>query len=166
VNGGSTSGDHVLDLYRHWFEESIGNLPDLPVWNLTADGALINGAYRPVALDSQSVLAELRDRRLLQSRSAQSIFAEAPSVTERRSDILEAFAGDLATFFSTEPTDQTLSEFFERYPDALALRKKADSYIKRNADRLTKERRQAVMQKYVGREVRRLRRWIYGRSGA
>lgn len=166
VNGGSTAGDHVLDLYRHWFEESIGNLPDLPVWNLTADGALINGAYRPAALDSQSVLAELRDRRLLYNGSAQRIFAEAPPVTERRSDILNAFAGDLATFFSTEPTDQTLSEFFERYPDALALRKKADSYIKRNADRLRKERRQAVMQKYVGREVRRLRRWMYGRSGA
>lgn len=166
IRGGNTPGDHVLDLYRHWFEESIGNLPDLPVWNLTANGALIEGAYRPARLDPESVLAELKDRHPLPHRSAQQIFADIPPVTERHSDILNAFARDLAAFFSTEPTDQSISEFFERYPDALALRKKADSYIKRNANRLTDERRRAIMQKYVGREIRRLRRWMYGRSGA
>jgi hypothetical protein len=166
LNGGQVPGDHVLDLYRHWFEESIASLPDLPVWNLTADGAFIKGAYRPASLNPEYVLEELRNRNLIQAPSAKQVFAGVPPVTERRSDILEAFACDLVAFFSNEPSGQNLTEFFERYPDALALRKKADSYIKRNADRLTEERRQAVMQKYVGREVRRLQRWLHGRSGA
>lgn len=158
LRGGDIPGDHVLNLYRHWLEESIANLPDLPVWNLTANGANIKGAYRPPKLDAESIVNELKRHGFLAMPSPDHIFTSVPHAKEQRSPILETFLHELA---SVDPTDE---DFFERYPDARALRKKADSYISRNADRLSEERRRAVIEQYAGREIKRLLRWAGGRS--
>ncbi|MBW7858358.1 MAG: motility associated factor glycosyltransferase family protein, partial [Leptonema sp. (in: Bacteria)] len=167
LNDGQTIlGDHVLNLYRSWFEESIRNLPDLQVWNLTADGALIAGAYRPKSLKAEPLLKELSINETDNCNSkAQNIDEQAQKLKKYKSDLLTNIANSIYSLLKSLQngdlnTPNQIEEFFQRYPDAIALRKKADSYIKRNYEKLTNERRQAILHKYLKRELEKIDRWL------
>ncbi|EOQ90615.1 PF01973 family protein [Leptospira yanagawae serovar Saopaulo str. Sao Paulo = ATCC 700523] len=43
ANGKTVLTDYVLDLYRHWFEESATSVKEMSLWNVNEDGAEING---------------------------------------------------------------------------------------------------------------------------
>lgn len=166
IEGKTTMGDHVLNLYRSWFEESIKNLPGLPVWNLTVDGALIHGAYRPQSLNVESISNHFSIIGSTQCYSkAQKIVEQAPHLLKQKSHLLTEFMNSTLQLIEAlnkpdfDAANQ-IQDFFALYPDAIALRKKADSYIKRNSDTLTDERRKIVLQKYLKRELERLSRWF------
>lgn len=42
-NGGEVLTDYVLDLYRHWFEESASSVKEMSLWNVNEDGANMEG---------------------------------------------------------------------------------------------------------------------------
>lgn len=43
ASGKTVLTDYVLDLYRHWFEESATSVKEMTLWNVNEDGAEING---------------------------------------------------------------------------------------------------------------------------
>ncbi|TGL72390.1 motility associated factor glycosyltransferase family protein [Leptospira jelokensis] len=43
ASGKTVLTDYVLDLYRHWFEESATSVQNMFLWNVNEDGAEING---------------------------------------------------------------------------------------------------------------------------
>lgn len=167
LSGHDVLGDHALDLYRHWFEESIAGLPELPVWNLTADGARIAGARRPASMSDFSV-ADVSSLPPTASVSPAHVFADAQPLHRSDAPALRAIYArakqaleDLTEGVST--AEDAFDRLVQEFPEMNALRRRADSYLRRNADRLDASRREAVLRRQGGKELKRLLRWLDGR---
>lgn len=131
VTGGETTSDHVMDLYRQWFEDSIPRA-GVRVIHLNPEGAAISTAERlstPVEfLDSLPDCAA-------QIRAAMST---VPDLTETDHAKNRDLYQDLL---------KTPAEFFEKHTFARALLRKAEVYQARNRDKLGEERSAMLMEK-------------------
>lgn len=58
-SGGQVLTDYVLDLYRHWFEESAQSVKEMSLWNVNEDGAEIVGIPSLSPMDAKEKLKEV-----------------------------------------------------------------------------------------------------------
>ncbi|TGM54540.1 DUF115 domain-containing protein [Leptospira biflexa] len=61
TNGGAVLTDYVLDLYRHWFEESATSVKEMTLWNVNEDGAEIVGIPSLSTTAAKEKLAGIRN---------------------------------------------------------------------------------------------------------
>jgi hypothetical protein len=141
VTGGETTSDHVMDLYRQWFEDSIPRA-GVRVIHLNPEGAAIAAAER---LEDPAAFLESLPRIDL------SGIPGAPHI----SFYDHAQNRELYEDLGKEP-----DEFFEKHSFARALLRKAEVYEARNRDKLGEERTARLMEKAKKDAVRFLRRGL------
>lgn len=153
VEGGLTSSDYVLDLYRSWFEDSIPR-SGVRVIHLNPEGALIENAER-----LEDPLTYLNDLPGLENLNA-----------------LLSTAAPLAAYI--HPENQTLYEdllrladkpleFFDRYPATRVLLRRSEVYEARNREKLGEERSAKLRKKAEADAISFLKRALkpYFRPG-
>lgn len=141
VSGQETTSDHVMDLYRQWFEDSIPR-SGVRVIHLNPEGALISTAER--LKDPAAFLQDLPAIGL-------SRLPHASRLTEFDHPENRELYQDL----HLEPED-----FFEKHSFARALLRKAEVYQARNKEKLGEERAQKLMQKAMREALDFLKRGL------
>ncbi|MBE7439042.1 MAG: motility associated factor glycosyltransferase family protein [Spirochaetales bacterium] len=144
ICGTAVPGDHVLNLYRHWFEDSIPQA-GIPVTNCTHSGALIANCEHAI-IDPESLPPFRQD--------PESPFYAKEELAVHVHENTRQLYRDLCLALDRE----TFDSFFESYPFLLPLRRKADVYFKRNASRLNPERTEALFRKNVREALENLKR--------
>lgn len=144
IGGDTVPGDHVLDLYRHWFEDSIPQA-GLGVTNCTRQGALIANCEHTI-IDPAILPRFQRDR--------QSPFYKKEELTNHEHLPAHHLYNDLCLALD----NGTYEAFFETYTFLKPLRRKAEVYFKRNASRLSAERTDSLFQKNVREALENLKR--------
>lgn len=131
VSGEDTSSDHVMDLYRQWFEDSIPRA-GVRVIHLNPEGARISAAER--LENPLQFLDGLADR----APAIKRAMSEAPALTHTNHAQNTDLYQDLL---------KTPDEFFEKHTFARALLRKAEVYQARNREKLGDERSKSLMEK-------------------
>ena len=152
LNGGTEPSDYVLELYRHWFEDAIPRA-GIPVWNLSARGARIAGAPQP-----PDVLDFVN--RLPLFPEADDLLKAAPTLSLYDHNEGRALYSRLALCARPGAARSDRDRFFEQHPELEALRRQARAYLKRNRDRLTDARSEAVFRRFEDRALRELERGL------
>ncbi len=150
LSGGEVLTDYVLDLYRHWFEDSI-NRSDITVVNLSNAGANIHGcAERP------------SERELLNSLPVRddiaNIFAEASSPEYREHEVTRNLRNDLQRLIKDSAGIGEIEQFFEKYEFLRSLRRQTEIYIKRNRTKITEEKARELLGRNTLKSLRFIER--------
>jgi hypothetical protein len=146
--GGEVLTDHVLNLYRHWFEEAI-RVSGLPTYNLTADGARIDGAL--TVEDAEAFAASLPVHPELASLAFKK---GKPTIHRRPFD--SSFYADLAHAVDADNFDP----LFNRHPWLRPIVRRAEIYLKRNRQKMADERVERVYHDNVRKAIAKLKRSI------
>ncbi|MCE9600545.1 MAG: DUF115 domain-containing protein [Spirochaetia bacterium] len=123
VEGGLTSSDYVLDLYRSWFEDSIPK-SGVRVIHLNPEGAVVENAER--LTDPLQYLHSLPDlEKTYPGASPLQTYVHPGNLT---------LYGDLLRLADSP------SEFFLKYPFTRVLLRRSEVYQARNREKLGHER--------------------------
>ena len=147
LEGPDVLTDYVLNLYRHWFEESIPG-SGLRVFNLTAKGACIKGCLRPE--DPDRFVEALPER-----SDFLQIFASVPQAHRRPHLWNRKLKEDLKAASDGIISPET---FFEIHPDLEPLARRARVYAKRNMEKLGEKKAREVYEKRVREDFLELNR--------
>lgn len=163
ITGQRVLADYVLDLYRAWFEDAIPRA-GVETINLTADGARIDGAP---AADARTVAERLSAATRTGATAVAELFSDAlPLEVFTHADNRRLFA-ELAR---AVPEGGDFEILFERQEFLRTLCRRAETYVARNAAKLTEERAAEVYDRFVRRELkelyRGLRPYFAGGAGA
>ncbi|PJZ70345.1 hypothetical protein CH373_11900 [Leptospira perolatii] len=170
VSGGNVLTDYVLDLYRHWFEESAKSL-DYPVYNVNSQGARIQNVQNISAQDASAILEQFPNHgwfwKELPPWNPRTISEKNPSQTSEnfRSDLTQ-FLEKLRSYFSDpkrkeESYDSIHENFLDLIQDWEDLRflvRKTEVYILRHKDKLEDSRKRDLFLGAVLKESSNLRR--------
>ncbi|RHX77701.1 motility associated factor glycosyltransferase family protein [Leptospira yasudae] len=176
AGGGEVLTDYVLDLYRHWFEESFKTL-DFPVYNVNARGAKIENCENVSLEEADKILSSFPKHGYYwkeflpwktdgENKSGKSsgepgeISVEAAE--EFRSNLLQKIQSILKIFsdpsIREESYDSVLSRFrseIAQWEDLGYLVRKTEIYILRHRDTLDETRKKnlligAVLKEFTG----------------
>ncbi|TGM57731.1 motility associated factor glycosyltransferase family protein [Leptospira adleri] len=166
AGGGEVLTDYVLDLYRHWFEESFQTL-DFPVYNVNVRGARIENCENVTIEKADSILSGFPDhgyfwKKLLPWNGEQEAEVSFEAAENFRKELLEKIKNVLDTFsepsIREESYEAILSEFKKKisgWEDLGYLIRKTEIYILRHRDTLDETRKKnlflgAVLKEFTG----------------
>ncbi|RHX90068.1 motility associated factor glycosyltransferase family protein [Leptospira stimsonii] len=166
AGGGEVLTDYVLDLYRHWFEESFQTL-DFPVYNVNVRGAKIENCENVSIEKADSILSQFSDHGYYWKKFLPWSEERDPEVSSEtaetfRKELLERIQSVLETFSNPlireETYESVLSEFkkkIEGWEDLSYLVRKTEIYILRHRDTLDETRKKnlflgAVLKEFTG----------------
>lgn len=169
AGGGEVLTDYVLDLYRHWFEESFPTL-DFPVYNVNARGANIANCENVTIETADGILSSFPNHGYYWREFAPWLGDGDPNVKKAdaetfRSELLETIRSVLREFsrpdFEDVSYDTILSRFKEHINDREDLRylvRKTEIYVLRHRDTLDETRKKDLFLGAVLREFTGLKR--------
>ncbi|MGQ2872736.1 motility associated factor glycosyltransferase family protein, partial [Leptospira santarosai] len=175
ANGVEVLTDYVLDLYRHWFEESFKTL-DFPIYNINEKGAKIENCENVSLEEADKILSSFPDhgyfwKKFLpwngegnENDKTRGDLGEisVAAAEEFRSDLLQRIQSILKIFrnpnIREESYESVLSKFrteIEDWEDLNYLVRKTEIYILRHRDTLDETRKKnlflgAVLKEFTG----------------
>ncbi|EMY76679.1 PF01973 family protein [Leptospira weilii serovar Ranarum str. ICFT] len=176
AGGGEVLTDYVLDLYRHWFEESFQTL-DFPVYNVNSRGARIENCENVSIERADSILSSFPRhgyfwREFLPWKSDSHPEISREDADSFRSDLLKKIQNVLENFSNPSIREKSyesvLSDFrkgITEWEDLGYLVRKTEIYILRHRDTLDETRKKnlflgAVLKEFSGLK----RRLLSGKS--
>ncbi|TGK28823.1 DUF115 domain-containing protein [Leptospira gomenensis] len=177
AGGGEVLTDYVLDLYRHWFEESFPTL-DFPVYNVNVRGAHIANCDNVSIEKADSILSSFPDhgyywRKFPPWRGDGDTNVNRADAEIFRSELLETIQAVLREFsrpeFEEISYDTLLSRFKERIKNREDLRylvRKTEIYVLRHRDTLDETRKKDLFLGAVLREFTGLKRKLLAGTSA
>ncbi|RHX84387.1 motility associated factor glycosyltransferase family protein [Leptospira stimsonii] len=169
AGGGEVLTDYVLDLYRHWFEESFQTL-DFPVYNVNVRGARIENCENVSIEKANSILSQFSDhgyywKKFLPWNEEQDPEVSSETAETFRRELLEKIKNVLDTFsepsIREESYESILSEFRNKisgWEDLGYLIRKTEIYILRHKDTLDEIRKKNLFLGSVLKEFTGLKR--------
>lgn len=175
VTGGEVLTDYVLDLYRHWFEESCKSL-DFPVYNVNTQGAKIENA--------QNIGPEEATRILSGFQNHKYFWKEFPawkpelinetlvgSPTDFKKELLETIDRIKNEFSKSEKKEEVYADLLSLFRNTLGkwedlryLIRKTEVYILRHKDKLDEARKKELFLGAILKEFTMLRRKLIAGS--
>lgn len=125
LDGKPVMTDYVLDLYRHWFEESIPE-SGIRTINLTAQGAMIFAAERP--LNQESFVNSLPE-----IEGIGNLFSDSKIKSKHSHPQISQLMRNLE---KTSKNENEVTDFFSAYPSLAPLTRRAAIYSYRNREKL------------------------------
>jgi hypothetical protein len=168
ANGKEVLTDYVLDIYRHWFEESILNV-DLDVKNIASGGAMIQNMENITLEDAENIFLNINSHNYpwkksnpwndesiqkLDTSSLKDIFLfELRDLENKINKYLksEMDATELLEIVKQEIQDKTY---------LTSMLRKTEIYLQRHKKDLTKEREKDLFVSSVKKEIRFLKKGI------
>ncbi|MBM9576012.1 motility associated factor glycosyltransferase family protein [Leptospira sp. 201903070] len=172
AGGGEVLTDYVLDLYRHWFEESFQTL-DFPVYNVNVRGAKIENCENVSIEKADSILSQFSDhgyywKKFLPWNKERDPEVSSQTAETFRKELLEKIQNVLETFSNPlireETYESVLSEFkkkIEGWEDLSYLVRKTEIYILRHRDTLDETRKKNLFLGAVLKEFTGLKRKLF-----
>ncbi len=148
LNGGEVLTDYVLDLYRHWFEQSIPE-SDVEVINLSHAGAVIEGASRPDNVEEfVESLTEYDDmyRLIPDIKNTAKLYKH-----EKLIAIYEDLKRAVELSISHE-------ELFTKHPSLRILERKGELYVERYAEKIGSDEAAKIKTLKISEEINSLLR--------
>lgn len=124
LDGNDVRGDYVLDLYRKWFSDSAKSV-EIPIYNLTERGALIENAIRLSGQEAADHFQNLPEIRLHKLINTNGEARDQPVGTGYLKDIFASLENAIA--------ENRSAHFFEDFPGLSHLKRRADIYVKRRS---------------------------------
>ncbi|MGJ4753964.1 motility associated factor glycosyltransferase family protein [Leptospira kmetyi] len=166
AGGGEVLTDYVLDLYRHWFEESFKTL-DFPVYNVNSRGAKIENCENVSLEKADQILSEFPDHGYYWKEFGAWKNEERFEISKKdaenfRSDLLQKIQTILEIFSNPSIREESyefvLSRFrneIQTWEDLNYLVRKTEIYILRHKDTLDETRKKnlflgAVLKEFTG----------------
>ncbi|WP_061248852.1 motility associated factor glycosyltransferase family protein [Leptospira alstonii] len=166
AGGGEVLTDYVLDLYRHWFEESFQTL-DFSVYNVNVRGAKIENCKNVSIEEADSILSSFPDhgyfwKEFLPWRSDVRPEISRKDADSFRSDLLKKIQNVLEKFSAPSIREKSyesvISDFkkeITEWEDLGYLVRKTEIYILRHRDTLDETRKKnlflgAVLKEFTG----------------
>lgn len=173
TSGGTVLTDYVLDLYRHWFEESASSVPGIKLWNINEDGAKINNIPEVSPEQGTEILKETSIHsypwRELEpwkkSHNKMNQFdssSKSYTMYKRILSDLERLQTGIEDFKTIDLPFQN-SEIWEFAKNELYLRRmvrKTEIYLLRHRD-LSVQRKNELLIQSLKKEIRYLKRSLY-----
>ncbi len=155
-----TYGDAVLNLYRDWFEQSALELKDqIQIYNLTYDGAYIQNIG---SISNVDFLPDINKKEILNLFSQYfqdytlnlNQFTITRSLLKKIINLIDTF--DMKNDFSSkEDFFYKFLELQEEFRDLEVFSHKILTYIKRNSEKITKEKSIEIFYKNVIKDLRK-----------
>lgn len=144
VNEGQILTDYVLNMYRGWFEDALAT-SKIPTWNCSANGAKIQGSYRPKNIEEEieKLVAKTKKPDL---RSILSFEKRPPQVHEKNHKLLAMLSETLNHRRNTE-------FFLEQFPEISRISLRAGIYVSRNREKLGEDRSREVYEARVKEDL-------------
>ncbi|TGK00886.1 DUF115 domain-containing protein [Leptospira semungkisensis] len=169
VTGGEVLTDYVLDLYRHWFEESAKSL-NFPIYNVNTQGAKIENAQNVTPEEASKILDSFpkhgyfwQELPAWKPEIIQEDLVGSP--TNFKKDLLETIDKVKETFSDPSRQEESyetlLSLFREKlgpWEDLRYLIRKTEVYILRHKDKLDETRKKQLFISAILKEFTGLRR--------
>ncbi|MFB5649946.1 motility associated factor glycosyltransferase family protein [Leptospira wolffii] len=169
VTGSEVLTDYVLDLYRHWFEESANSL-DFPVYNVNTQGAKIENVKNIGPEEASRILSGFPDHG--------NFWKEFPawtpenlretlvgSPTEFKKELLDTLDRIHSEFAKPERKENSYADLLElfrkelgNWEDLRYLIRKTEVYILRHKDKLDEPRKVQLFLGAILKEFSSLRR--------
>ncbi|MDF3821072.1 DUF115 domain-containing protein [Leptospira sp. 96542] len=177
-NGNTVLTDYVLDLYRHWFEESANTVNDMELCNIGEDGATINGFQNLNLLGAFQKMETVANHHYpwrnmepwlaINLRKIHHKTNGPKYLYERIKNDLQKMEDGLDSFEKNkEEIDFQNAELWTWIKEQSYLRRmvrKTEIYILRHRELETKRKNQIMIQS-IRKEVRYLKRSLYPMSG-
>lgn len=163
--GGKVLTDYVLDLYRHWFEESAKSVQEMRVYNWNTNGAKING-FENLPPESGKMLLQKGESHGFQFRQKLNPYKVDGSqgspepkgifLLNKVWEELESLTKYLDSAVNLDELEKKLSqsEYLKR------MVRKTDVYLRRHPD-LEDSKKIELWKKGLGKEVHFLKRSLY-----
>lgn len=166
ADGGEVLSDYVLDLYRHWFEESFQTL-DFPVYNVNSRGAKIKNCENISLEQADLILSSFPFHGFFWKKFPPWNTEKFPEISEKateefRSNLLKKIQNILEKFSTPSIRDESyesiLSDFQKgivEWEDLGYLVRKTEIYILRHRNTLDETRKKnlflgAVLKEFTG----------------
>ncbi|MCU0823349.1 MAG: DUF115 domain-containing protein [Leptospira sp.] len=184
TSGSTVLTDYVLDLYRHWFEESAKSVSNLKLYNINQDGARIEGIPELPTKEGTKQLKDVKehgfpwrnlppwkdvffpdDLELSYTKEDLLIKQKSLVLLNRIHSQLESLTKELDQF---SPSDSFLdSELWNQTKTEPYLRRmvrKTEIYLSRHRD-LAREKQNELLIQSLKKEIRYLKRSLYPMMG-
>lgn len=184
TSGSTVLTDYVLDLYRHWFEESAKSVSNLKLYNINQDGARIEGIPELPTNEGTKQLKDVKEHGfpwrnlppwkdvffpddLELSYTTEDLLIKQKSLVllNRIHSQLESLTKELDQF---SPSDSFLdSELWNQTKTEPYLRRmvrKTEIYLSRHRD-LAREKQNELLIQSLKKEIRYLKRSLYPMMG-
>jgi len=168
-DGGSVLTDYVLDLYRHWFEESAKSV-SLPLYNWNVMGAYIKGFQNLAPREAVSLLLQEKDHGYPWKNRPpwKEKIPEIPRPMARillarifrEMEDLETLLKEWETSPEEEVPEQKLYAFLAERPYLNRMMRKTEIYILRHPE-LPRAKRSNLFCQGLRKEIRYVRRGLY-----
>ncbi|XDD49175.1 motility associated factor glycosyltransferase family protein [Leptospira sp. WS92.C1] len=172
AGGGEVLTDYVLDLYRHWFEESFQTL-DFPVYNVNVRGAKIENCENVSIEEADLVLSNYPLhgyywKQFLPWNTVQNSEISRESAEKFKTTLLEKIQNVSDEFSSPPIRDESYETILSQFRKAILdwedlgyLVRKTEIYILRHRDTLDETRKKdlflgAVLKEFTGLKRRLL----------
>ncbi len=164
LSGGKILTDFVLNLYRSWFEESIAGI-NLPVFNLTSEGAEIKGTIRPaeqeIRIRNTAGTESPPEGESLRSEIREFFASVAASDSIKHSDadiyrVLKDLNESVSDFLKDKLTSEVLTE---KFPWLEKTARRAMVYSLRHKDSLSNEKKEQLFNDALKKELKDLLRF-------
>jgi len=168
ANGKEVLTDYVLDIYRHWFEESILNV-DLDVKNISSGGAKIQNMENISLEDAENIFLNVKSHNYPWKIS--SPWNDEPIKNLDTSSLKEIFLFELRDLEKKienyQKSEMDASELLETVKQEIqdksyliSMLRKTEIYLQRHKKELTKEREKDLFVSSVKKEIRFLKKGI------
>lgn len=175
VTGGEVLTDYVLDLYRHWFEESAKSL-DFPVYNVNTQGAKIENVNNIGPEEANSILSGFPEHgkfwKEFPAWKPETLNETLPGSPGRfRKELLSTIESIRSKFSSPErkrDSYENLTALFREtlgtWEDLRYLIRKTEVYILRHKDTLEESRKSQLFLGAILKEFSGLKRKLLAGS--
>ncbi len=151
-SGNLVYGDHVMNLYRFWFEETLSQIP-IPVYNINSYGARIENTIsvnNPFEIQDFGLMdlenfIEKNIQVLLDSYKHK--FYEHKENTNIIRQLQDLLLSDNKKFY------ESYLDIINQYEDLKVFSHKLETYIQRNLSRLTEDRIERLRYSEIKREI-------------
>lgn len=171
---GSVLTDYVLDLYRHWFEESAGSVSEMKLYNVNDEGAAIAGIQSLSPIQATETLTETPPHNYpwrnlpiwkfssensseLGPKGSEELLKRIEKDIEFMEQGLKKFENDTQ---STSFQDSDIWIWMRGESYIRRMVRKTEIYILRHKD-LELERKNQLMVQSIKKEIRYLKRSLY-----
>ncbi len=156
IHGGDILTDHVLHLYKHWFENSLPYCSQ-KMYQFTARGALMAGVKSITdSRDVNHIISSFSQRDNLLE-----LFSQTPELSIFKHPLFDELLKDLQKVTNTTKEKMTISALYERFPFLGFASRKAETYIKRNSNKLGIKEAEAVLKNKTLEILKILQRSLY-----
>ncbi len=167
-NGLTVLTDYVLELYRHWFEESARSVEGMSLYNWNDGGAKIQGFVNLEAKEGMKILEQKNDHGYVWNKTHPK--KSAPLHRKENADKLfhsiwndlEFVEKEIETWLknSTDSDPVSLFSFLEEKSYLKRMIRKTEIYLLRHAE-LSREKRKELLCQGLKKEIHYLKKSLY-----